>query len=65
MSKLVISTSSFDVDNNPHLQHLVKAGMNIVGNSFKRKLTAILSTDVKDWLDKTNHVRFARKEILY
>lgn len=39
MSKLVISTSSFDVDNNPHLQHLVKAGMNIVGNSFKRKLT--------------------------
>ena len=39
MSKLVISTSSFDVDNNPHLQHLVKAGMHIVGNSFKRKLT--------------------------
>jgi D-3-phosphoglycerate dehydrogenase len=39
MSKLVISTSSFDVDNNPHLQHLVKAGMNIVENSFKRKLT--------------------------
>jgi len=39
MSKLVISTSSFDVDNNPHLRHLVKAGMNIVGNSFKRKLT--------------------------
>jgi D-3-phosphoglycerate dehydrogenase len=39
MSKLVISTSSFDVDNNPHLQHLVKAGMNIVGNNFKRKLT--------------------------
>ncbi len=39
MSKLVISTSSFDVDNNLHLQHLVKAGMNIVGNSFKRKLT--------------------------
>ncbi len=39
MSKLVISTSSFYADNNPHLQHLVKAGMNIVGNSFKRKLT--------------------------
>ncbi len=39
MSKLVISTSSFDVNNNPHLQHLIKTGMNIVGNSFKRKLT--------------------------
>lgn len=39
MSKLVISTSSFDVNNNPHLQHLKKTGMTIVGNSFKRKLT--------------------------
>jgi hypothetical protein len=33
-------------------------------NGFKRKLIAILSADVKGWLDKTNHVRFARKEIL-
>ncbi len=39
MSKFVISTSSFDVKNNPHLRHLVKAGMHIVGNSYKRKLT--------------------------
>ena len=39
MSKFVISTSSFDVNNNPHLRHLVKAGMHIVGNSYKRKLT--------------------------
>ena len=39
MSKLVISTSSFDVDNNPPLQRLLKAGMQIVSNSHGRKLT--------------------------
>jgi len=33
-------------------------------NGFKRKLTATLSADVKGWLNKKNHVRFARKEIL-
>ena len=39
MSKLVISTSSFDVDNNSSLNHLVNSGMHIVLNSYKRKLT--------------------------
>ena len=39
MSKLVISTSSFDVDDNPSLNHLVNSGMHIVRNSYKRKLT--------------------------
>ncbi|KIO50439.1 phosphoglycerate dehydrogenase [Nitrosospira sp. NpAV] len=39
MSKLVISTSSFDVDNNPHLQYLQREGMDIAGNPYKRKLT--------------------------
>ena len=39
MRKLVISTSSFDVDNNSCLQHLINSGMHIVGNSYKRKLT--------------------------
>ena len=39
MSKLVISTSSFDVDNNPHIQHLQREGMHIAGNPYKRKLT--------------------------
>jgi D-3-phosphoglycerate dehydrogenase len=39
MSKLVVSTSSFDVDNNSCLQHLINSGMHIVGNSYKRKLT--------------------------
>ncbi len=39
MSKLVISTSSFDVDNNPHLQHLLKEGMHIASNNYGRKLT--------------------------
>lgn len=39
MNKLVISTSSFDVDNNSRLQQLINSGMHIVGNSYKRKLT--------------------------
>ena len=39
MRKLVISTSSFDVDNNSCLRNLVNSGMHIVGNSYKRKLT--------------------------
>ena len=39
MSKLIISTSSFDVDNNSCLQHLINSGMHIVRNSYKRKLT--------------------------
>jgi D-3-phosphoglycerate dehydrogenase / 2-oxoglutarate reductase len=39
MSKLVISTSSFDVDHNPHIQHLLQEGMHIAGNSYGRKLT--------------------------
>ncbi|MGH8762658.1 MAG: phosphoglycerate dehydrogenase [Nitrosospira sp.] len=39
MSKLVISTSSFDMDNNAHVQHLLKKGMHIAGNSYGRKLT--------------------------
>ncbi len=50
MNKLVISTSSFDVDNNPPLQHLLKEGMHITRNSHGRKLTedetiALLGTD--------------------
>ena len=39
MSKLVISTSSFDVEGNSILNHLVNSGMHIVRNSYKRKLT--------------------------
>ena len=39
MSKLVISTSSFDVEDNSSLNHLVNSGMHIVRNSYKRKLT--------------------------
>ena len=39
MSKLVISTSSFDVKSNSSLNHLVNSGMHIVRNSYKRKLT--------------------------
>lgn len=51
MSKLVISTSSFDTDNNPHIQQLLEKGMRIVGNSYGRKLTeeeaiALLEGDV-------------------
>ena len=39
MNKIVVSTSSFDVDNNSCLQFLINSGMHIVGNSYKRKLT--------------------------
>lgn len=39
MSKIVISTSSFDMDNNPPIQHLLEKGMHIAGNSYGRKLT--------------------------
>jgi len=50
VSKLVISTSSFDVGNNPPLQRLLKAGMQIVSNCYGRKLTeeeisGLLGTD--------------------
>ncbi len=38
MNTLVISTSSFDTDNNPPLQHLQKSGMSIVTNPHRRKL---------------------------
>lgn len=39
MNKLVISTSSFDIDNNPPIQHLRQKGMQIISNPHKRKLT--------------------------
>jgi len=39
MNTLVISTSSFDIDNNPPLQQLLQKGMLIVTNPHKRKLT--------------------------
>lgn len=39
MSKLAISTSSFDLGNNPPVQRLIRAGMQIVQNSHGRKLT--------------------------
>ncbi len=39
MKTLVISTSSFDIDNNPPLQHLLKNGLKIITNPHRRKLT--------------------------
>ena len=39
MSKIVISTSSFDTDNNPHIQSLTEKGLEIASNSYGRKLT--------------------------
>jgi D-3-phosphoglycerate dehydrogenase / 2-oxoglutarate reductase len=39
MTRLVISTSSFDTKNNPHIQYLIQKGMTVVGNPYKRKLT--------------------------
>ena len=39
MSKFVISTSSFDVNNNPYIQHLIQKGLQVVTNPHGRKLT--------------------------
>lgn len=39
MNTLVISTSSFDIGNNPPLQQLLRQGFQIVTNPHKRKLT--------------------------
>ena len=39
MNALVISTSSFDIDNNPPIQHLLQQGMQIITNPHRRKLT--------------------------
>ena len=61
MSKIVISTSSFGVDNNPPLQLLLKAGMHIVSNSFGRKLTEeevanLLGADTVGMIDRKSVV---------
>lgn len=39
MSKIVISTSSFNIDNNPPIQRLIKAGIAVVTNPHRRKLS--------------------------
>lgn len=38
MTQLVISTSSFDTENNPHIRYLIQQGMTVTGNPYKRKL---------------------------
>ena len=39
MNKFVISTSSFDIENNPHVQQLIQQGLQVVTNPHGRKLT--------------------------
>ena len=39
MTKIVISTSSFDINNNPYIKRLTKEGMQIVLNPYQRKLS--------------------------
>jgi len=39
MHKFVISTSSFDTDNNPAIQRLIQAGLQLVTNPYGRRLT--------------------------
>lgn len=51
MKKIVISTSSFDTDNNPAIQRLIHAGLQLVTNPFGRRLT---EDEAKDLL--TNDV---------
>lgn len=55
MSKVVISTSSFDIDNNPSIQRLIKAGITVVTNPHRRKLSedeiiALLNQDTNGLL---------------
>jgi D-3-phosphoglycerate dehydrogenase / 2-oxoglutarate reductase len=38
MTRFVISTSSFDIEHNPHVQHLIQQGMSVVSNPHRRKL---------------------------
>ena len=39
MNAFVISTSSFDIDNNPPIQQLLQKGMQVITNPHRRKLT--------------------------
>ncbi len=39
MNTFVISTSSFDIDNNPPIQQLLQKGMKVITNPHRRKLT--------------------------
>ncbi|MDT8364517.1 MAG: phosphoglycerate dehydrogenase [Nitrosomonas sp.] len=39
MNKIIISTSSFNLDNNPVIQQLLSHGINITSNPYRRKLT--------------------------
>lgn len=39
MNAFVISTSSFDIDNNPVIQHLLQKGLRAISNPYRRKLT--------------------------
>jgi len=39
MKKVIISTSSFDLDNNPIIQRLLSHGIHITCNPYRRKLT--------------------------
>lgn len=50
MSKIVVSTSSFDFDHNPAIQRLQAQGFTVTGNPYRRKLAEdeiidLLSTD--------------------
>ncbi|SFP77075.1 D-3-phosphoglycerate dehydrogenase [Nitrosomonas cryotolerans] len=51
MNKLIISTSSFDIDNNAPVQRLIQKGLQVISNPHRRKLTeheiiALLDDDV-------------------
>jgi len=51
MKKFVISTSSFNIDSNIHVQYLLERGLSVVSNPFQRKLNedeiiALLDSDV-------------------
>ena len=49
MTQFVISTSSFDIEHNPHVQYLIQQGMSVVSNPHRRKLN---EEEIIELLDK-------------
>jgi D-3-phosphoglycerate dehydrogenase / 2-oxoglutarate reductase len=48
MSKVLISTSSFAMDHNPHVDRLREAGIEVLGNPHGRKLTEVEIAELMD-----------------
>lgn len=49
MTRFVISTSTFDIEHNPHVQYLIQQGMSVASNPHRRKLN---EEEIIELLDK-------------